>query len=71
MSLANNHIKDYGTEAILDTRRILRQHGIAFGGAGRDLAQARQISYLDVQDGRHHSVWTGQRLHPRAGGGTS
>jgi poly-gamma-glutamate synthesis protein (capsule biosynthesis protein) len=50
MSLANNHIKDYGTEGIADTRRILRQHGLAFGGAGADLDQARRVSYLDVGD---------------------
>jgi len=48
LSLANNHIKDYGGDGIKDTRRILRQNGIAFGGAGKDLAQARKIDYLDV-----------------------
>jgi poly-gamma-glutamate synthesis protein (capsule biosynthesis protein) len=48
MSLANNHIKDYGTEGILDSRRILRRNGIASGGAGADLDQARRISYLDA-----------------------
>ena len=48
MSLANNHIKDYGTEGIADSRRILRRSGIASGGAGKDLEQARRISYLEV-----------------------
>jgi poly-gamma-glutamate synthesis protein (capsule biosynthesis protein) len=48
MSLANNHIKDYGTEGISDTRRILRRYGIASGGAGVDLDQARRISYLEA-----------------------
>ena len=48
LSLANNHIKDYGSDGIKDTRRILRQNGIAFGGAGKDLEQARRISYLDA-----------------------
>jgi poly-gamma-glutamate capsule biosynthesis protein CapA/YwtB (metallophosphatase superfamily) len=48
MSLANNHIKDYATEGILDTRRILKRYGIRSGGAGRDLEQARRISYLEV-----------------------
>lgn len=52
LSLANNHIKDYGADGIKDTRRILRQNGIAFGGAGKDLAQARRISYLDAGDTR-------------------
>ena len=48
LSLANNHIKDYGTEGVTDTRRILRQHGLSFGGAGVDLEQARRISYLET-----------------------
>jgi poly-gamma-glutamate capsule biosynthesis protein CapA/YwtB (metallophosphatase superfamily) len=50
LSLANNHIKDYGADGIQDTRRILRRHGIAFGGAGKDLEQARRISYLAAGD---------------------
>jgi poly-gamma-glutamate synthesis protein (capsule biosynthesis protein) len=48
LSLANNHIKDYGEDGIGDTRRILRQHDIDFGGAGKDLQQARRISYLSA-----------------------
>ena len=48
MSLANNHIKDYGSDGIADSRRILRKYGIAFGGAGEDLGQARRISYLEA-----------------------
>jgi poly-gamma-glutamate capsule biosynthesis protein CapA/YwtB (metallophosphatase superfamily) len=52
LSLANNHIGDYGSEGIKDTRRILRQHDIAFGGAGKDLEQARRVHYLDVDDTR-------------------
>jgi poly-gamma-glutamate capsule biosynthesis protein CapA/YwtB (metallophosphatase superfamily) len=48
MSLANNHIKDYDTQGIADSRRILRRYGIASGGAGVDLEQARRISYLEV-----------------------
>ena len=52
LSLANNHIKDYGSDGIRDTRRILRQNGIAFGGAGKDLMQARRISYLEAGDTR-------------------
>jgi poly-gamma-glutamate capsule biosynthesis protein CapA/YwtB (metallophosphatase superfamily) len=52
LSLANNHIKDYGSDGIKDTRRILRQNGIAFGGAGKDLEQARKIEVLDAGDTR-------------------
>ncbi len=49
MSLANNHIKDYGTEGISDTRRILRRYGIASGGAGVDLEQARRTTFLEAK----------------------
>jgi len=52
LSLANNHIKDYGADGISDTRRILREHGIAFGGAGVDLAQARRTRLLEAADAR-------------------
>jgi poly-gamma-glutamate synthesis protein (capsule biosynthesis protein) len=52
VSLANNHIKDFGTDGIRDTRRVLRRHGLRFGGAGRDLREARRVSYLDVGDTR-------------------
>lgn len=46
LSLANNHIGDFGEDGIRDTRRILREHGIAFGGAGQDLDQARKVEFL-------------------------
>ncbi len=49
LSLANNHIGDYGTDGIRDTRRILREHEIAFGGAGKDLEQARKVRFLEAQ----------------------
>ena len=48
LSLANNHIGDYGADGIRDTRRILRQYDIAFGGAGKDLDQARKVRFLEA-----------------------
>ena len=48
LSLANNHINDYGADGIKDTRRILSRYGIGFGGAGKDLEQARQVKFLDA-----------------------
>ena len=49
LSLANNHIGDYGADGIRDSRRILRDYGIAFGGAGKDLKQARVVDLLDAR----------------------
>jgi poly-gamma-glutamate synthesis protein (capsule biosynthesis protein) len=51
-SLANNHIGDFGDDGIMDTRRNLDRYGIKFGGIGRDLTQARKITYMDVRGTR-------------------
>ncbi len=50
VSLANNHIGDYGASGIRDSRRILRQHGLVVGGAGKDLDQARKVELLEARD---------------------
>lgn len=42
LNLANNHIMDHGVEGLRQTMGLLRDHGIAFGGAGMDLAEASQ-----------------------------
>jgi len=49
MSLANNHIKDYGSDGIADTRKNLDRYGIRYAGAGKDLKQAREYSVLEVR----------------------
>ena len=49
MSLANNHIKDYGTDGIADTRRNLDRFGLEYSGAGKNLKQAREYSILEVK----------------------
>jgi poly-gamma-glutamate synthesis protein (capsule biosynthesis protein) len=40
MSVANNHIWDYGVEALLDTVDILNKAGIKTVGAGKDITEA-------------------------------
>ncbi len=52
LSLANNHIGDYGEKGIRDSRRILRQYGLAAGGAGKDLDQARKVDLLEANGTR-------------------
>ena len=48
LSLANNHIKDYGTEGIArHAAHPAPARASRFGGAGVDLEQARRVSYLD------------------------
>lgn len=41
VTLANNHIMDMGEDGFLDTLSTLEEHGILYGGAGRDRDRAR------------------------------
>ena len=43
VSLANNHVYDYGEEALLDTMDTLEQAQIPYVGAGRNLEEAEKI----------------------------
>lgn len=40
VSLANNHVLDFGEEGLRDTLRLLHKHGIRHAGAGEDLDAA-------------------------------
>lgn len=42
VSLANNHILDYGNDALFDTLSLLDAAGIGRAGAGRDIVEARR-----------------------------
>jgi poly-gamma-glutamate synthesis protein (capsule biosynthesis protein) len=48
-SLANNHVRDFGTDGIMDTRRTMDRWGIAYTGAGENVDQAGRISYRRVK----------------------
>lgn len=50
VSVANNHIGDFGTVGLLETLRVLDAAGIAHAGAGPDLTAARRPAYLAVDD---------------------
>jgi poly-gamma-glutamate synthesis protein (capsule biosynthesis protein) len=47
VTIANNHMYDFGPEALLDTRALLIAKGIAVTGAGRDLDEARQPAIVE------------------------
>ncbi len=49
VSIANNHILDYGEEALQETMQLLKRQGIAFGGAGRNLTEARRAALLQIK----------------------
>ena len=46
VSLANNHVFDYGEDAFMDTLDTLRGAGIPYVGAGRDRAEAMLAQYF-------------------------
>ena len=48
VSLANNHILDYGPAAMSDTIDILNQHNIAHAGAGANEEAARRGALLEI-----------------------
>ncbi len=52
LSLANNHILDYGYEALFDTIHLLRGQGIRLIGAGSNLAEASAPVVLEANGWR-------------------
>ena len=51
-NLGNNHAYDFGPEALLDSRKHLRQAGIAPVGAGKDQDHALRPAVLEVKGWR-------------------
>lgn len=51
VKLANNHVYDYGRQALLDTFDTLDNAGIAYMGAGRNLEEATAPVYMEL-DGK-------------------
>ena len=52
VTLANNHVYDYGPQALLDTLDILEEAGIEKVGAGRDLQEAMEPLYVEIEGKR-------------------
>jgi len=48
VTLANNHIMDYGSEGLASTAEVCEKHSIAIVGAGKDNVSAREILYRIV-----------------------
>lgn len=47
VSLANNHVYDYGESSLIDTLKTLEDKGIPYVGAGRNLEEAvRPVSFI-------------------------
>jgi poly-gamma-glutamate synthesis protein (capsule biosynthesis protein) len=48
VSLANNHVYDWGEDALLDTLDTLKESGIPYVGAGRNLDEASTPYYYEI-----------------------
>lgn len=46
VSLANNHILDFGNEGLFDTLEILKKADIAYVGAGKNLQEAQEAAII-------------------------
>ncbi len=52
VSIANNHVMDYGSEGLLAGINALNNARLAYAGAGKDLWEARQPGYVETKKGR-------------------
>ncbi|QIK79865.1 CapA family protein [Sphingomonas piscis] len=51
ISMAGNHVLDWGNEAFFETRKNLQDAGLAVVGAGANIAEARQPVVTTLSDG--------------------
>jgi poly-gamma-glutamate synthesis protein (capsule biosynthesis protein) len=51
LTLANNHIGDFGPVGVTDTIDALRSYGLRYTGAGKDLKQARRPTAIATANG--------------------
>lgn len=49
VTLANNHIMDYGVDGLEQTLEVLQRANVAFCGAGRDYSEAARATTIEVQ----------------------
>lgn len=63
VSLANNHVLDYGKAALSDTFSTLDQAGILYGGAGETTERAEQVQIMEV-NGRKYGFLAVSRVVP-------
>jgi len=47
--LANNHVRDYGREALEDTLHLCKEHGLKIVGAGLTLEEAWEPAYVEIK----------------------
>lgn len=63
VSLANNHVLDYGKESLLETFATLDNAGILYGGAGETVERAEEVQVIEV-NGRKYGFLAVSRVVP-------
>ena len=63
VSLANNHVLDYGRDALTDTFHFLEREGVKKAGAGENLEEASMPLYIDVK-GHKIAIIAASRIIP-------
>jgi poly-gamma-glutamate synthesis protein (capsule biosynthesis protein) len=56
VTLANNHIYDYGNDGMRDTLEVCKKYGITTIGAGHNLEQAKNILCLQLDGKRFYFI---------------
>jgi poly-gamma-glutamate synthesis protein (capsule biosynthesis protein) len=69
VSMANDHVADYGAEGMRLTRGYVEAAGLLAAGTGEDLREAREARFVETHDGRVALVATSAAFpaHARAG----
>jgi poly-gamma-glutamate synthesis protein (capsule biosynthesis protein) len=69
VSMANDHVGDYGAEGMRLTRSYAEDAGLLTAGTGEDLREAREARFLETHDGRVALISTAATFtaHSRAG----
>lgn len=65
VTLANNHILDYGTKPLEETVQTLDEAGILYAGAGESLTRAKELQIMEV-NGKCYGMLAASRVIPVA-----
>lgn len=49
ITLANNHIMDYGDEGLDTTMSVAKQHGVSYVGAGKNIKEAQKSFFTEIE----------------------
>lgn len=64
VTIANNHILDYGEKALLNTIKVLGKNGITAIGAGKDIKQADEPFRIEI-DGKKYAIFAASAVLPK------